>query len=236
MPRLSFSLGLGLFLALLPLGSYAAPLYTADFAHAALGKLPADWQDLGVPHASPNWGIDGKGLLRVLWKGETGLIVYEGPLAGGQSARNFTDGTIKATFAKTPDPGISFGIAGRVQDAKNFYVVRFSGQYDIALFKVTNGIEEMLAKWVTRNRYEENDEWTLTLDFQGPRITGKIYDAKGIEIARVDALDKTPLASGAVGLQATNFSAAKSFAIEAAGPAPASTPTAEVKKKVKKVK
>ena len=224
-----FRLAFLLPLALLTATSFAAPLYSVEFSKTALGKTPEGWQDLGTPHASPNWGTDGKGLLRVLWKGETGLIAYAGD-------KQLADGTIKAIFAKTPDPGISFGIAGRIQDAKNFYLVRFSGQYELKLLKVTNGAEEVLAEWVTRDRYLDAEEWAITLELNGPRITGRLYNAKGVETARVDALDKAPLPAGMAGLQATNFSAAKSFTIEPLDPASAYKATDESKKKIKKQK
>lgn len=189
------------------------PLYEINFSTTPLGRLPSGWRDLGVSRSSPNWAVDGKGLLRVVWKGERGLIVYEGPLANGEPGNTFADGTISADFQKTPDEGVSFAVVGRVRDARNYYAVRFSGTNAIALVKVTDGKEESLADFVTRERYQEGQTWKLSLRFDGPRITGRVQDASGTEQVRVDALDEKGFASGAAGLQCTNYSAARNFAI-----------------------
>ncbi len=195
-------------------------LYTTDFAGTPLGKLPPGWRDAGIERSSPNWGIDGRGVLRVLWKGENGLLVYEGAVADGGRAAKFTDGRIMARFKKTPDDAVSFGLAGRVQDARNFVAVRFKGEDRIELVKVTGGKEEVLGSWVTRRRYVEGEEWTLELVFDGPRITGRVRDGNGVEQARVDALEKDEKSqrAGAPGILATNFAGAKSFALESLAP------------------
>jgi len=196
-----------------------APLYSwPESLPVALGQLPSGWKDLGVERSSPNWGVDGLGGLRVLWKGERGLLVYAGALADGQSGAALADCEIASQFKKTPDDSISFGLACRVQDARNYYAVRFSGEDQIDLLKVVEGKEELLAHWVTRQRYAEGAEWSLTLKFEGPRITGRVLDAKGIEQARVDALEESLPAAGMAGLLATNFAAAQSFVINAAKP------------------
>lgn len=218
----SFRCSLLLLSALLPFPVSAsgdgASLYSVEFAEAKPGRCPGGWQDLGVERATPNWGVDGKGFLRVLWKGEVGLIAYEGLLADRKMAADFADGTIRAKFRKTPDSDVFFGLAGRIKDAKNFYVVRFGGEDRIELLKVKDGIGESLAKWVTRSRYRGDEIWTLSLAFEGDRVTGRVLDTKGVEQARVDALDTGGFASGAAGIQATNFAAAESFAIEGSRP------------------
>lgn len=208
-------------------------LYAADFKGADLGKLPAAWQDLGIVRSSPNWGLDATGGLRVLWKDEIGLLVYEGVLADGQKAAKFTDGTVVATFQKTPDADVWAGIVGRVQDAKNFYGVRVKGEDCIELFKVTAGKEELLGTWVTRNRLTQNDVWSLSLSFDGPRITARVKDAKGVEQARVDALEQNGFTSGAVGLQGTNFASVKSFTIDALKPVEAKFTAEQIAEKNK---
>lgn len=211
-------------LAVLLLGSVLSlpaadtTLYSTDFATVPLGKIPAGWRDLGVERSSPNWGVDGHGALRVLWKGEVGVLVYDGILGNGQAGSTFADGTVNAVFKKTPDAEVSVGLVGRVRDIKNFYVVRMKGEDRIELARVKDGKEELLGGWVTRNRLAQNDEWTLSLTFDGPRITGRVKDAKGVEQARVDALEKDGFASGAAGLQATNFAAVRSFSIDATKP------------------
>ncbi|HRJ71986.1 MAG TPA: FAD-dependent oxidoreductase, partial [Terrimicrobiaceae bacterium] len=195
-------------------------LYATDFSGTPLGKLPPGWRDAGIERSSPNWGLDGRGFLRVLWKGETGLLVYEGVLSDGSRAAQFTDGRIIARFKKTPDDGVSFGLAGRVADAKNFLAFRFKGEDRIELARVSDGKEQILASWVTRSRYAQGEEWTLELVCDGPRITGRVRDGQGVEQARVDALEKDDNAprAGAAGLLATNFAGAKSFVLEALAP------------------
>lgn len=205
-----------LFLSVRPVLAETAALYSqGDFASVPLGKLPAGWRDLGVERSSPNWGIDGRGGLRVFWKDEQGLLVYEGLLANGENGAAMADGEIVARFKKTPDDAVSFGLAGRVKDARNYYAVRFSGETRIELVKVVDGKEEILAEWVTRRRYPADGDWRLSLSFNGPRITGRVSDAEGIEQARVDALDEGGFSSGMAGLLASNFAAAQSFAIHA---------------------
>ncbi len=193
-------------------------LYKADFGATPLGRIPAGWRDLGIPRSSPMWGVDGKGLLRTLWKAERGLIAYEGALANGETAAQFADGDITAEFQKTPDPTVSFGVAGRIRDAKNYYVVRFTGMTDLSLIKVADGKEDILAQFVTRSRYQEGQTWRLSLALNGARLTGRIIDGNGVEQARVDALEEEPLPAGAVGIECSNYSAAKSFSITAAKP------------------
>lgn len=201
--------------ALLVTGVYAQPLYHVDFASAPLGKLPAGWRDLGILKANPTWGVDGNGSARVLWKDESGLLAYEGILSSGKLGATFADGTISALFQKTPDADVVFGLFGRLRDSKNYYGARVKGEDTIELFKVEEGTEEVLGRWVTRDRLTQNDEWKLSLMFDGPRITARLRDAKGIEQARVDALEQEGFTEGSAGILATNFASAKTFSIEA---------------------
>ncbi|MBE2180641.1 MAG: FAD-dependent oxidoreductase [Chthoniobacterales bacterium] len=207
-----------------------APVYgeqkshTTTFASTPAGGLPPGWQDFGMVRSSPNWAVDGRGMLRVVWKGENGFIGWNGTLQ---------DGTITADFQKTPDEKVTFSIAGRIQDPGNYYAVRFSGANTLDLIKVTDGQEEVLADFVTMERYPEGATWTLSLKFEGPRITGEVLDGKGIVQARVDALEEDGFASGTAGLRATNFAAARNFIVHGAQPAPPSpsprdTPTVVV--------
>lgn len=193
--------------------TFGADLYSVEFSQTALGKLPAGWKDMGIQRSSPNWAVDGEGFLRVIWKGENGLISYAGVLANDTSATELKDATLSAKFKKTPDEEVYAAVAGRISDAKNFYAVRFSGDSKIELVKIVNGKEEILADWVTRSRLPEKEVWTLSLTLKGNRITGQVFDTKGIEQARVDALDEKGFKVGAPGLGATNFTAFQSFQI-----------------------
>jgi len=182
--------------------------YAVEFASTPPGRLPAGWRDLGVARSSPNWSVDGKGFLRTVWKGENGLIVCE---SGGAGA--FADGTVETAFAKTPDATVSLSVVGRLRDARHYYAVRFAGYNELVLLKVADGREEVMAQFVTLRRQQEDQLWILSLTMQGPRLTGRVVDEKGIEQARVDGLDEGGFVSGLAGLRCTNYAAAKTFRI-----------------------
>ena len=215
------------------IGHAADALYKTEFSSTPLGLLPGGWRDLGVPHASPNWGVDGKGLLRVMWKGETGLLTYDGPMADGKSGGTFVDGTFSAEFQKTPEQEVFFGLVGRVQDAKNYYAARFIGTAQLDLIKVTDGNPEVLATLPTRARYQEGETWKLSMTFKDNIVTTQVFDAKGIEQARVDAQDEQPIASGPVGLQMPNYAGAKNFVLDSLTPFTATFTEAQIAEKNK---
>lgn len=189
-------------------------LTAADFSGVELGRIPSGWKDLGVQRSSPNWGVDGRGYLRVLWKGERGVIAYRGVMADDRQAAAFVNGRISARFKKTPDPEVYVAVIGRAQGAGNYYSVRFSGDSRLDLLKVREGTEEVLQGYVTRTRLPEGSVWTLSLAFNGPLVTGRVLDAKGEEQARVDGWDPKGFASGIPGLGATNFAAFESVMVE----------------------
>jgi len=205
-------------------------LYATKFSTAA-GKVPPGWRDLGVGRAGAAWGVDPQGLLRVTWKGDTGLLIYDGALADGESGSKFFDGVVSTEFQKTPDPEVFLGLVGRVQDAKNFYTTRFSGNGRLELIKVTDRAPEVLSSLPTRARYPEAATWKLTMTFAGDRLTGQVFDEKGVEQARVDALEEKSFPAGAVGFQATNFAGAKNFAVDAAQPFTARLTAEEIAKR-----
>lgn len=210
------------------LSAAAAANYAVEFASTPPGRLPAGWRDLGLVRSSPNWSVDGKGFLRTVWKGEHGLIVCEANDAGA-----FADGVVETTFAKTPDATVSLSVVGRLRDARHYYAVRFAGYNELMLLKVADGREEVMAQFVTLRRQQEDQLWTLSLTLQGPRLTGRVVDDKGIEQARVDGLDEGGFASGLAGLRCTNYAAAKTFRIApekgfVAGSSPAATKRAAV--------
>lgn len=207
-----------LVVALLWLGTrptWSAELYSHRFSSDSLGRTPDGWKDLGIPRSSPNWGVDGKGFLRVLWKGEQGMIAYHGLMADTTAAAAFTDGTISARFKKTPDPEVSIAVIGRAQDAGNYYCVRFHGDSRLVLLRIKDGVEVVLQSYVTRSRLPEGELWTLCLTFKGPQVTGRVLDAAEEEQARVDGWDPNGFPSGMPGLGASTFAAFEAVAIEA---------------------
>ncbi len=188
-------------------------LYSVSFSSAPLGKIPPGWENVGVVRASPTWGVDAGGFLKVMWKGDVAIIAYRGLLADGRKGAEFSDGEIRAEISKTPDPEVFLGLVGRLQDERNFYTTRFTGDGTLQLIKVSDGVSEILSTQPTRSRYVEGKVWTLGMTFSGQRLTGQLYDDKGVEQARVDALEEQGFKAGAVGLQATNFAGARSFTI-----------------------
>ena len=194
--------------------SFCAELYSETFSGVELGRLPGGWNDLGLQRSSPNWGVDGNGFLRVLWKGEKGVITYRGVMVEDKPAADFMDGSISARFKKTPDPEVNVAVIGRARDAANYYSVRFSGDSHLDLLKVKEGAEEILQSYVTRSRLPEGNLWTLSLVLKGPQVTGRVLDAKGEVQARVDGLDPNGFASGMPGLAASNFAAFESVSVE----------------------
>ncbi|MBE2180425.1 MAG: FAD-dependent oxidoreductase [Chthoniobacterales bacterium] len=188
-------------------------LYATSFSSAPLGKVPPGWENVGVVRASPTWGVDANGFLKVLWKGDVAIIAYRGLLSDGRKGTEFSDGEIRAEISKTPDPEVFLGLVGRLQDGKNFYTTRFTGDGTLQLIKVADGASEILSAQPTRSRHGEGKVWTLSMTFSGQRLTGQLYDDKGIEQARVDALEEDGFKAGATGLQATNFAGARNFSI-----------------------
>lgn len=86
----------------------------------------------------------GRGLLRPVLKGRTGLLAYDGHTANGKPAWALADARLVASFQKTEDAEVSFGIAGRVVDGRNHYLARFRGTDRLELLTVKDGVESAL--------------------------------------------------------------------------------------------
>jgi hypothetical protein len=204
-----------------------APLWQTDFADTAYGNVPHGWRDLIGDRPSRNWIADGNGMVRQTRKNQTGLLAYEGDAADGISASALRDAVVTATFKKTEDESVSFGIAGRIVDRNNYYLARVRGVDRLELIKVKNGeplaldfakpITEVKTRptgLVTLKRYREGDRWRLSLTMRGDRLTAQLFDDTGVEQARLDAVD-ADFATGRPGLCCTRFAAAASFRIDA---------------------
>ena len=219
-------------LMLIPVGSFAADrlLYSENFADTAYGHTPQGWRDLTNLRPSRNWVVDGNGALRQTIKHHTGLVVYDGYTLQPKPANSLTDARVSATFSKTEDENVSFGIAGRVQDRSNYYLARFSGTNRLELIMVKDGVESALdavpvedlkerrpTGRVTLRRYRAGEKWTLTLTMQKDRIEAIVLDQDGTEQARLSVINDT-FAKGTPGLVATRFASATNFRIEALKP------------------
>ena len=198
----------------LPRTSHAGEtaLYSADFSQARLGSAPAGWRDLIDDRANPSWAIDGLGFLRTIVKNYEGLIVYHGALADGTPAAEIGDGAAEAAFKKTLDETVVITVVGRLQDAKNYYAVRFRGFNKVELIKVKDGEPVKLVDFVTLGNLDPSKLWRLRLEMRGEQLTGRVIDDQGLEQVRVDALD-SDFKQGRVGLRATEFAAVQSFRI-----------------------
>jgi len=218
-------------------------LYEETFAKCRYGCVPEGWKDEIALRPSRGWVVDGKGLLRPVLKLRTGLLVYDGYTANVKPARVLADARLVASFQKTEDAEVSFGIAGRVVDGRNYYLARFGGTDRLELLKVKDGVETALdfqkpaadvktraTGMVTRKRYREGERWTLSFTLDGARLTAIVVDAQGHEQARVSVLDGD-FKQGRPGLCATTFAAAASFRIEALGPFEAKADAARLAKR-----
>lgn len=202
-------------------------LWNAQFSESKYGAVPDGWRDLMGDRPSRGWIVDGNGFLRATKKHATGLLAYDGNTADGQAARKLADAIIVAEFKKTEEDRVTFSIAGRIQDDKNYYLARFRGADRLELLKVKDGqatafdyvkpgieVESRPTGLVTVRRYREGERWTLSLTLQGSRLTARLLDDKGTEQARLDAVDPD-FTAGLPGLACTRFASAASFRIEA---------------------
>lgn len=197
-------------------------VYSVEFSKSPLGTLPPGWKDLIALRPSANWAVDGKGFLRPMLKGYTGLLVRVDEV--GESLP-VTDATVAAEFKVTEDATVSLGVVGRMQDANNYYLARFTGDSRLELLRVKDGSETpldrvLLAKptamrptgQIALTRWREGKIWSLALTMQGAKLVARVYDESGREMVRLDATN-AELVSGAVGLRATTFAAVRAFKV-----------------------
>ena len=208
---------LGLWPVLVVAAGEVTPLYTSDFPAAGYGHAPPGWRDLIDRRPSRNWAVDGKAMLRPMLKDYSGVIVYDGAVASGEKARELKDAVIVATFTKTEDPEVFFGLAARVRDKDNCYAARVVGDSLLELHRHRDGKSDVLASLATLKRYRHGDAWRLELGARGDVITAILRDDNGMELARVDGKDDA-LKSGWMGVTATTYGAAKAVEIRAVQP------------------
>jgi hypothetical protein len=217
-----------------------APLWQSDFSQTSYGNVPHGWRDLMGDRPSRNWIVDGNGTLRQTRKPRTGLLAYVGDLADGQSAAALGDAIVTATFRKTEDETVSFGIAGRIVDRDNYYLATFRGTDRLELMKVKDGsaqafdyakpiidVKTRPTGLVTLKRYREGDVWRLVLTMRGDQLSAQLFDDKEVEQARLDAVD-AEFAAGSPGLYCTRFAAATSVRIDATKPFASKRTTEEI--------
>jgi hypothetical protein len=205
-------------------------LYEEDFSNTRFGHTPQGWQDMTNLRPSRNWAVDGNGVLRQTIKNHTGLLIYAGYTLQPKPAASMGDARIEATFSKTEDDTVFFGIAGRVQDRGNYYLARFSGTRRLELMRMKDGVmtpldavplpdlhERRETGVVTLQPYRSGQRWTLSLTLEKNRLTAVVRDAEGREQARLGATDDS-FSKGTPGICCTRFASAASFRLEALKP------------------
>jgi hypothetical protein len=218
-------------------------LYEEAFARTAYGRQPPGWRDLVNLRPSRNWAVDGNGFVRPMLKNQTGLLVYDGYTSEPKPASALTDARVIATFKKTEDETVSFGLAGRVLNRDNYYLARFTGTQRLELLIVKDGVETPLdlvipvhtekrrpTGMVTLRHYREGEIWRLSLTLQRDLITATVADSEGREQARLSVIN-SEFKRGHAGLCGTRFAAAASFRLESIKPFVAKADAARLAKR-----
>src|SRR5690606_28198084 len=137
-----------------------------------------------------------------------GLITWEPALSGAQTRH--VPIRIQATFKKTDDEEVIFGIAGRVIDKSNFYAILVEGNDRLRIVKSKNDTIITLTEIVSLRKYRYPEIWRVTAAFNDDLITGILYDANGQEVARIDARD-AEYDTMRFGFYCTDYAAASSI-------------------------
>lgn len=195
---------------------------TVDIAALPLGAKPEGWRDDSTPSVNPNWVRDNHGFLRVANKGVVGYLILPAQLV---------DATLTATFKKSTDADTYFGIVARYQNPENYYAARFSADDRLAIVRVENGTEEILAKLPAFNRIREDQTWTLSFGTTDNIFTAIVRSETGIEQARLDWIVETDFPeTGAIGLNCTPYAATDKLTLTtSAAVVPEKTPAALAK-------
>jgi hypothetical protein len=193
-----------------------AVLMADEFGRAPFGSIPPGWRDLTFARPSRNWAVDAFGYLRPILKNWRGLLAYEGTLTTAQAPQDLRDYLVASSFKTSGDSDVNFGIAGRIQEAGDRYVVQLAGSDHLQIFKVSNGERKLLAELALLRRYQPLGAWRLEASFFKDLISGILYDEAGRTMARVDARDGE-YATGGFGLDCTDFAAAKDISCHGQG-------------------
>lgn len=183
--------------------------FTATFENVSYGDIPTGWNDLYARKPSRNWMVDGQSFLRPVLKGHQALLAWAGKAPA--------DVELTATFKKTPDEDVFFGLAGRITDSLNFYGVYVVGDNKLQITKVVDGKPVVLTELVLLKRYRYPEVWSLTAQFNGSVIAGTVRDASGHVMAYAEGNDEA-FAKGPFGLHCSTYAAAKSVRVNATAP------------------
>ncbi|MBA4020156.1 MAG: hypothetical protein C0483_23590 [Pirellula sp.] len=194
------------------------PLYSRSFSMTRYGGFPDGWRDHAPARPNPNWIVTG-GTFRPVAKRKIGFATYEGYLTDGTSARSLVDARIRVIFRKTTEPECVFGVAVRVQDARNYYLARYVGDRTLQWVIIADGKETVAAETTDRQPLcTEEEQHLLEVTLQGDRLTVRRLLVGDIETARVDIQDAR-FTKGACGLVSSPYAAMSELDIHALAPA-----------------
>ncbi|MGC4235821.1 MAG: FAD-dependent oxidoreductase [Niabella sp.] len=161
---------------------------------------------------SRNWMVDGEGYLRPVLKKSQALIKWN---------KTFLDDfTVEASFKKTEDNEVFFGVALNIKDSANFVAVKIVADDRLQIVKVKDMQEKVLTEIVLIERYKYPEIWKMTVDVKGNIVSATVVNARGNVMAQVAAKD-AELAKRNVGLYCTDFSAVHSIHLKAGSHSPA---------------
>lgn len=226
-------------------------LMQQQFNDISYGNIPAEWEDLMYRRPSRNWLVDAQGFLRHVLKNRSNKLTYdpfsdafsESPTTPNRPGLITWDGVknrvsfrpgiglkVQATFKKTEDQDVFFGIAGRVADKSNFYTVMLKGDNRLVIAKILNDSLIPLTEIVSLKRYGHPEQWKIAAVFQDDLITGLLYDEQGNLMARADARDAEFTATR-FGFYATEYAAVASVSAAVLGKTGDIKPIQKVKHK-----
>ncbi len=177
------------------------PIYSSRFHMTCYGGFPDGWHDQVAARPNPNWIVDGNHSFRPVAKRKVGLATYHGYLSDGTSARLLADARVRVVFAKTTEPECVFGVAVRVQDARNYYLARYLGDRTLQWVIVADGQETIAAETTDLQPLDpiERGQQSLEVAFQGDRLTvrrsGPATSKRPGWISKTRDLRKGPAAS-----------------------------------------
>lgn len=202
-------------------------LYSESGADRFGGNIAPGWVDRIAKRPNPNWIVDSIFKLRFVRKREIGLITYDGYLQDGTSARTLTDAIVRAKFVLPVDSTCHCGVAVRVQDARNYYAARITGDGRFQWLVIADGVETVVSETVTNPVWFANNLIQFEVRAVGDIFTAEISsDLEQIRLAMRDA----SFAKGPPGLTATPYASNVDFSIAT----PSEKPTVHTPEQVAK--
>ncbi len=183
-----------------------------DSSYARYGSIPKEWTDMHSRKPSRNWMVDGEGFLRPVLKRSQALIKLNKTFAD--------DFSVTASFKKTADSEVFFGIALSIKDSANFIAAKVVADDRLQIVRVKDKQEKLLTEIVLMERYKYPEVWKMTVAVKGNIVSATVSNARGNVMAQAGAKD-ADFAKGNIGLYCTDFSAAHSISYQDGTKSPA---------------